>query len=133
MPNITVNDDLTSHVVSEDGATEFSMPAYNVLTLEPFTSKEQVERFILSNIDVYNWWQPFVDPAVREQTRLDDLAAAAREERGKRLAETDWVVVKSTELGTEVPTVWKDYRQALRDITSQAGFPENITWPDKPE
>ena len=25
-----------------------------------------------------------------------------------------------------------DYRQALRDITDQAGFPNNITWPTKP-
>jgi hypothetical protein len=28
---------------------------------------------------------------------------------------------------------WADYRQALLDITQQAGFPHNVTWPSKPE
>ena len=28
---------------------------------------------------------------------------------------------------------WLDYRQALRDVTSQEGFPNTVTWPTKPE
>lgn len=33
---------------------------------------------------------------------------------------------------TEKQQEWKDYRQALLDITEQEGFPENVTWPTKP-
>ena len=29
--------------------------------------------------------------------------------------------------------LWTDYRKALLDITDQAGFPTDITWPTKPE
>lgn len=132
MPNITVNDDFTSHVVSDDGASEFFMAPYNVLTGEPFTSKEQVEQFIFSNINTYNWWQPFVDPAVREQERLDAQSKAVRDERNKLLSDTDWVVVKSAETGEAIPTEWTTYRQALRDVTTQDGFPDTVVWPVKP-
>lgn len=134
MPNITVNKDLTSHVVSDDGSQEFFLAAHNVLTLEPFTSQEQVEAFILNNITKYNWWQPFVDPAVREQERLDGLAAANRTLRDQKLSETDWVVVMHTEKGTNIPLEWETYRQGLRDITSHENWPElsEADWPVKP-
>jgi hypothetical protein len=55
-----------------------------------------------------------------------------REQRDKLLAETDWMVIKAQESGTDVPEAWKQYRQALRDITLQTD-PDNITWPQKPE
>ena len=56
-----------------------------------------------------------------------------RERRDRFLTETDWVTIRATERGDPVPTEWQTYRQALRDITEQTGFPENIEWPEKPE
>ena len=48
--------------------------------------------------------------------------------RNNLLAETDWWgVADRTMTQAEI-----DYRQALRDVPQQAGFPENITWPTKP-
>ena len=35
-------------------------------------------------------------------------------------------------LADRITDEWKTYRQALRDVPSQAGFPDNITWPTKP-
>ena len=71
--------------------------------------------------------------------RLDDeQAKRVREERNKRLADSDWRVTYEVEkasidgLGIFVPTVWTTYRQALRDITSQAGFPWEVVWPTEP-
>lgn len=61
-----------------------------------------------------------------------DNAIQARLLRDKLLLESDWVVVLSYEKGTSVPTDWVDYRQALRDITGQEGFPLSITWPTRP-
>ena len=55
-----------------------------------------------------------------------------RERRDRFLTETDWVVVKHNELGTSIPQEWLDYRQALRDITEQSGFPDNVEWPTAP-
>lgn len=58
-----------------------------------------------------------------------EQATAIRADRTKRLADSDW-----TQL-TDAPVngaAWATYRQALRDISSQAGFPWEITWPDAP-
>ena len=50
--------------------------------------------------------------------------------RNKRLWECDWTQVPDA---TVDQVAWAEYRQALRDITSQAGFPLDVTWPTKPE
>ena len=57
---------------------------------------------------------------------------SARAKRDRFLTETDWVVVKHNELGTPIPQEWLDYRQELRDITEQSGFPDNVEWPTAP-
>jgi len=55
-----------------------------------------------------------------------------RYERNLKLTETDWVVTMHKELGTNIPTAWKTYRQALRDITDDATSLDDVTWPEKP-
>jgi hypothetical protein len=57
---------------------------------------------------------------------------ALRIERNAKLAETDWVVTKHKELGTNIPAAMKTYRQALRDITDGATSLDDVTWPEKP-
>ena len=59
--------------------------------------------------------------------------ARIREKRDSLLTESDWVTIRATDTGDPVPTEWVDYRQALRDIPEQTGFPENIDWPQEPE
>lgn len=64
--------------------------------------------------------------------RNDEEAARIREQRSRLLAESDWIVVFHTEKGTNIPFEWELYRQQLRDITAQDGFPHNVTWPSLP-
>jgi hypothetical protein len=76
-----------------------------------------------------------VDMTVEEIAERDAVVAnGVREERGKLLAETDWVVVFHTEKGTNIPLEWETYRQALRDITNHVNFPhlQEADWPTKP-
>lgn len=61
-----------------------------------------------------------------------EFAANARTQRDRLLSECDWVVIKSLESGQAIPSEWAAYRQALRDLPQQAGFPTSITWPVKP-
>ena len=51
-----------------------------------------------------------------------------RERRNSLLAQTDYLALSDNTLSTEMAT----YRQALRDITNQEGFPYSVTWPSKP-
>ena len=53
---------------------------------------------------------------------------SVRDDRNRRLAETDYLALKDNTLSAN----WKTYRQALRDVPSQSD-PDNITWPTKPE
>ena len=62
-----------------------------------------------------------------------DAEANVRSHRNNLLAESDWIVTKSLEAGQAVPADWATYRQALRDVTAQAGFPFSVTWPTAPE
>ena len=61
-----------------------------------------------------------------------EAATAARAERDKLIASCDWMAIKAFEAGTGVATEWATYRQALRDVSAQEGFPNDITWPEKP-
>lgn len=58
----------------------------------------------------------------------DDVAEGVRNKRNELLAETDYLALSDSTLSTEMAT----YRQALRDITSQDGFPLDVTYPTKP-
>jgi hypothetical protein len=65
------------------------------------------------------------------QADLDAKAAASvRTQRDAELSESDWMVIKSAETGIALATEWATYRQALRDITEQAGFPNTVEWPE---
>lgn len=75
------------------------------------------------------WTQTWV---VRGATpaETDAKAAEVRAQRNQKLADTDWMVVKALESGTAVPADIAAKRQALRDITAQAGFPWDVSWPE---
>lgn len=60
----------------------------------------------------------------------EQMSASVRGERNYRLLETDWMMLSDSSSPSQA---WLDYRQALRDITSQSGFPSNVVWPTKPE
>jgi hypothetical protein len=62
---------------------------------------------------------------------LEQLAEQARTKRDALLAETDYLLMPDYPSANKAD--WEAYRQALRDVTTQEGFPESITWPDKPE
>lgn len=60
------------------------------------------------------------------------LSARARIERDQLLADTDWLVIKTREHNQSLPAAWKNYRNELRDIPEQTGFPYDIAWPEMP-
>lgn len=62
----------------------------------------------------------------------EQQAQTIRAERDARLKETDLIIIRCAEAGEPVPAEWKAYRQALRDMPEQAGFPDTVVWPEKP-
>lgn len=64
------------------------------------------------------------------QKSQEDAERNIREQRNYLLSESDWTQVEDAPVDK---TVWATYRQALRDITSQVGFPFHTSFPTKPE
>jgi hypothetical protein len=56
-------------------------------------------------------------------------AESVRQQRGEKLKDSDWTQVADAPVDK---AAWAAHRQALRDITSQAGFPWTIDWPEQP-
>jgi hypothetical protein len=62
--------------------------------------------------------------------QADPVAASATQVRAQRdalLAASDYMA-----LADRITDEWRTYRQALRDIPAQSGFPTNVTWPVEP-
>jgi Phage tail assembly chaperone protein len=59
----------------------------------------------------------------------EQQAKSVREERNKKLSECDWTQVADAPVDK---AVWATYRQELRDLTKQTGFPWEVTWPTQP-
>jgi len=77
---------------------------------------------------VEKWEQ---EPATPEQIaeRTSAFAYDARKKRNQLLTDCDWTQLPDSPVDRDV---WATYRQELRDVTSQAGFPWKITWPEAP-
>lgn len=105
------------------------------------------QRVDVSSLTVVDWQPPAPpadsmrswdwEPSIRRWVAVDTVAAVSarvRAERDRLLAATDWTDTASApdRLGSEVYAAWQVYRQALRDVTTQPGFPADVIWPAKP-
>lgn len=67
--------------------------------------------------------------AAREASKTQEQTQTARDVRNSKLAECDWTQLPDAPVNQQA---WATYRQALRDISSQTGFPWDIQWPEAP-
>ena len=66
----------------------------------------------------------------KDKKQIDDnWAENIRKRRDQLIKESDWRAVSDRKL----EPAWKRYRQALRDITKQEGFPHDVEWPVDPD
>ena len=72
----------------------------------------------------------WVQDWVVEQQPLADAERNIRDRRDVLLSQCDWTQVADAPVDQ---ATWATYRQALRDVPSQADFPYNVTWPTEPE
>ena len=106
--------------------------------IEPDNFNKKTHKKLLKNIPTLiedRWvleWEVVVKTENEIVVDTQELSSKIRKERDDLLKETDWMASKAFETNTPVPEVWALYRQALRDLTSQEGFPYDITWPQNP-
>lgn len=105
-----------------------------VLTIPPNTDPK-VERLV-EDVPVYlnGVWQQNWKKIPLDQDQLSSLAQVlaqdTRQKRLRLLQNSDWTQVLDAPVDQ---SAWASYRQALRDVTTQPGFPHDVTWPTQPE
>lgn len=87
--------------------------------VEPFGRKVYADALALGPAD----YVPPPPPSAKDQ------AYSVRRNRDRLLTASDWTQVADAPVDQ---AAWATYRQALRDVPQQAGFPDNITWPEVP-
>lgn len=95
------------------------------VTYDPMTQNKVEGQFV----QVDGQWTLFM---VAENKPQEEVEKRIRSKRDDLLQDTDWLIIKAAETGSQAPDVWQVYRQALRDVTGQAGFPFEVVWPTKP-
>jgi len=96
-------------------------------TLEQNTS--EIERFGFTLADFPDAPVPEMPDYNPDQRQLEQEAEEVRTQRDALLSQSDWTQVPDAPVDQ---TAWAEYRQALRDLPQQVGFPTDITWPQIP-
>ena len=132
-PNVSFPSNLNSLSAAD-------LAEYGVVSVvdEPRPSYDEKTQTLAEGAPVLNagvWRQTWNISSLSAELIATKLALREHTQRTRRdqeLDSCDWVVTMHKELGTEIPSAWLTYRQALRDLPAQAGFPDSITWPTKP-
>jgi len=116
---------------------EFDFSSYGVVAVE--TAEPPAYDFKTHRIKEGS--PALIDGSWRQAWSLEELSAEERQqieanqassvrtERNQRLADSDWTQLPDAPVNAQE---WASYRQVLRDITEQAGFPWEISWPEPP-
>jgi hypothetical protein len=146
-PNTSMPQQLSEELLNDFGAdVVFEGPQATGGTVYQYSQAQGVEQVDGKWYTKYVLGPTFIDTvengvtttALQHETAYKaqkdaEQAKNVRATRDAKLAECDWTQVADALLDAPVDkAVWATYRQALRDITTQTGFPWTVEWPDAP-
>ena len=121
---------------------------YDLHYVVPLVRPNSLYTFMGDAYEDLQWLDPVqTKPTLEElQQKLNEISSIEpmrllRIERNKRLADVDWITIKYYSQGLSVPDAWKNYTQALRDITIGADPKclangrldlDSVSWPSIP-
>jgi hypothetical protein len=120
-PDISFPEQLNEHVLNSVGI-------YSVKTTAPdhiigkITYEKLPELIEMVYTQVWDTREPTLEEEINQANYI-------RDERKNKLSECDWTQVADAPVDK---IAWQEYRQQLRDITSQDGFPWDVIWPESP-
>ena len=124
-PNVSFPDDLkeaTLNGVGWDVVQEEAKPTTTVY--------QQAVRNGAVQDDIGRWKQSYELKTLDKTTVDNEKAIEIRNERDLLLKETDWTQSRDVTLSNDAD--YKTYRENLRNLPTQSGFPHNVVWPTKP-
>ena len=119
-PNKSFPKDIPANILEADGV---------------YVIKETTPPTVDKKTHTYSWEVQSVNGVWTQvwSTKKQDESVAAknvREERDRLLVKSDWTQVADSPVDL---VSWAIYRETLRNIPNQEGFPFNVEWPQKPE
>ena len=139
-PNTSLPAPLTSEVITDfGGAVVLEGPQATGGTVYQYSQRQGVEQINGKWYTKYVLGPVFTDAeessaaeqeAAYKAMKDEEQAKAVRQQRGEKLKETDWTQVADAPVDK---AAWATYRQALRDVTTQEGFPWDVQWPEMPQ
>lgn len=97
-------------------------------TAQPTPAPGQIVEEI-TPVEIGGAWTQQWNVRAATQQETDSQADEVRSQRNRLLYECDWTQLSDAPVDS---LAWANYRQALRDVTSQPGFPWDVTWPTQP-
>ena len=131
---------VTQNVIENVDATQAELTAANVVPVTAFVGQapvdgRQYDVEIVQQSDG-SWAQELVRVQISEdqhQSNVDAISQAVKADRNRMLTDCDWTQMPDVNLSNTSKAAWAAFRQALRDIPNQPGFPFNVTWPNLPQ
>lgn len=119
-------------VITEELLNEFQVFSVLIDSKPTTTYQQDAIRLdpVLENGQWVQHWNIIEVTEEVQQQRYEYESGEVRNERNKLLTQSDWT--QGRDIPEEVSTIWQPYRQQLRDITNQIGFPFEIIWPAPP-
>jgi hypothetical protein len=139
IPNYTIGDLRKDHpnVSFPRNISDDVLAAYNVFRVTEVPAPEynaRTHRLVTQAPTLVNGvWTVTRVSVEKDQAQIENetaqMAADVRAERNSKLSNSDWTQVADANVDQ---AAWATYRQALRDIPEQSGFPWDVTWPEVP-
>lgn len=122
---VWVNFDQNTELLSADGY----LP---VAVIEEPTAEKPIIKYRQINGQIEQYAEAAPVSVIPEPT-IEQQERQVRAQRNSLLTLCDWTQLADAPLTTEQKQEWVEYRQALRDIPEQTGFPDAVVWPSAPE
>lgn len=144
-PNTSMPQQLTEELINDFGGdVVFEGPQASGGTVYQYSQRQGVEQINGKWYTKYVLGPVFTDTTAEDGTvttaaeheaaykamKDAEQAKAIRTQRGEKLKDSDWTQVADAPVDQ---AAWATYRQALRDISTQEGFPWTINWPEQPQ
>lgn len=137
-PNTSMPQQLSEELLNDFGAdVVFEGPQASGGTVYQYSQRDGVEqidgkwytKYILGPVFADGETTAAEQEAAYKAVKDAEQAKSVRDQRNTKLKDSDWTQVADAPVDK---TAWATYRQALRDITTQEGFPWTIDWPVNP-